>query len=60
MVWTLLFVGDTSEVGLGGILTQKGKRMVYALRKLKNYMIHDLSERTWFFCKSYGVTICMG
>ena len=37
---------DTSGVGLGGVLMQKGKVIAYASRQLKshekNYLTHDL------------------
>ena len=51
------------EVGLGGVLMQKGKVIAYASRKLKshekNYLLMISSWRLWYLYLSYVVIICM-
>ena len=55
---------DASGVGLGGVLMQRGKVIVYASKQLKshekNYPTYDLEFEAMYLYLSYGVIICMG
>lgn len=54
---------DSSQSGIGVMLMQQGKVIVYLSRQLKDfemrYHIYDLELTTWFLHWKYGGIICI-